>query len=152
KFLQWQFFRQWQALKQYCHDRGIRLIGDLPIYVAHDSADVWGHLALFALDDTGQPMEVAGVPPDYFSTTGQRWETRCIAGTLWLTRAMHGGLHGCEPFWSSWISCAWTTFVVSKATMSSQPMRLRPYKEHGVKVLATVSLPPCAKCWGAYHL
>jgi len=73
KFLQWQFFRQWQALKQYCHDRGIRLIGDLPIYVAHDSADVWGHPALFALDDTGQPMEVAGVPPDYFSTTGQRW-------------------------------------------------------------------------------
>ena len=51
KFLQWQFFRQWQALKQYCHDRGIRLIGDLPIYVAHDSADVWGHPVLFALDD-----------------------------------------------------------------------------------------------------
>ena len=73
KFLQWQFFRQWQALKQYCHDRGIRLIGDLPIYVAHDSADVWGHPVLFALDDTGQPTEVAGVPPDYFSTTGQRW-------------------------------------------------------------------------------
>jgi 4-alpha-glucanotransferase len=73
KFLQWQFFRQWQALKQYCHDRGIRLIGDLPIYVAHDSADVWGHPTLFALDDTGQPTEVAGVPPDYFSATGQRW-------------------------------------------------------------------------------
>ena len=73
KFLQWQFFRQWQALKQYCHDHGIRLIGDLPIYVAHDSADVWGHPDLFALDDTGQPTEVAGVPPDYFSATGQRW-------------------------------------------------------------------------------
>jgi len=73
KFLQWQFFRQWQALKQYCHDYGIRLIGDLPIYVAHDSADVWGHPTLFALDNTGQPTEVAGVPPDYFSATGQRW-------------------------------------------------------------------------------
>jgi 4-alpha-glucanotransferase len=73
KFLQWQFFRQWQALKQYCHDYSIRLIGDLPIYVAHDSADVWGDPALFALDDTGQPTEVAGVPPDYFSATGQRW-------------------------------------------------------------------------------
>jgi 4-alpha-glucanotransferase len=73
KFLQWQFFRQWQALKQYCNDHSIRLIGDLPIYVAHDSADVWGHPALFALDDTGQPAEVAGVPPDYFSATGQRW-------------------------------------------------------------------------------
>ena len=73
KFLQFQFFRQWQALKQYCHARGIRLIGDLPIYVAHDSADVWGHPDLFELDDTGQPTQVAGVPPDYFSATGQRW-------------------------------------------------------------------------------
>jgi len=73
KFLQWQFFRQWQTLKQYCHDRGIRLLGDMPIYVAHDSADVWGHPELFALDDTGQPTGVAGVPPDYFSATGQRW-------------------------------------------------------------------------------
>ena len=73
KFLQFQFFRQWQALKQYCHARGIGLIGDLPIYVAHDSADVWGHPDLFELDDTGQPAQVAGVPPDYFSATGQRW-------------------------------------------------------------------------------
>jgi 4-alpha-glucanotransferase len=73
KFLQFQFFHQWQALKQYCHARGIRLIGDLPIYVAHDSADVWGHPDLFELDDTGQPTQVAGVPPDYFSATGQRW-------------------------------------------------------------------------------
>ncbi|MBM3223754.1 MAG: 4-alpha-glucanotransferase [Candidatus Tectomicrobia bacterium] len=73
KFLQWQFFRQWQALKQYCHAAGIRLIGDMPIYVAHDSADVWGHPALFALDEGGQPTGVAGVPPDYFSATGQRW-------------------------------------------------------------------------------
>ena len=73
KFLQFQFFRQWQALKQYCHARGIHLIGDLPIYVAHDSADVWGHPDLFELDDTGQPTQVAGVPPDYFSANGQRW-------------------------------------------------------------------------------
>jgi 4-alpha-glucanotransferase len=73
KFLQWQFFQQWQALKQYCHDHGIRLLGDLPIYVAHDSADVWAQPTLFALDDTGHPTEVAGVPPDYFSATGQRW-------------------------------------------------------------------------------
>ena len=72
KFLQWQFFRQWQALKQYCHDHGVRLIGDLPIYVAHDSADVWGHPASFALDGTGQPTEIVDVPLDCFSTTGQR--------------------------------------------------------------------------------
>jgi 4-alpha-glucanotransferase len=73
KFLQFHFFRQWQALKQYCHKCGVYLIGDLPIYVAHDSADVWAHPELFALDDVGQPTGVAGVPPDYFSATGQRW-------------------------------------------------------------------------------
>ena len=71
--MQWQFFRQWQALKQYCHGHDIRLLGDVPIYVAHDSADVWGQPELFALDNTGQPTGVAGVPPDYFSATGQRW-------------------------------------------------------------------------------
>jgi 4-alpha-glucanotransferase len=73
KFLQFQFFHQWQALRQYCHAHGICLIGDVPIYVAHDSADVWGHPELFVLDDTGQPTMVAGVPPDYFSATGQYW-------------------------------------------------------------------------------
>jgi len=73
KFLQFQFFRQWQALKQYCHARGVCLFGDVPLYVAHDSADVWGHPELFTLDDTGQPTIVAGVPPDYFSAVGQRW-------------------------------------------------------------------------------
>jgi 4-alpha-glucanotransferase len=73
KFLQFQFFRQWQALRQYCHTHGVRLLGDVPIYVAHDSADVWGHPELFALDDTGLPTLVAGVPPDYFSATGQYW-------------------------------------------------------------------------------
>ncbi|MGE3539194.1 MAG: 4-alpha-glucanotransferase [Candidatus Tectimicrobiota bacterium] len=72
-FLQWQFFRQWQGLRQYCQARGIALIGDAPIYVAHDSADVWGNPEGFALDDTGQASMVAGVPPDYFSATGQRW-------------------------------------------------------------------------------
>lgn len=73
KFLQFQFFRQWQSLRHYCHERGIRLLGDMPIYVAHDSADVWGHPELFALDETGEVTAVAGVPPDYFSQTGQRW-------------------------------------------------------------------------------
>lgn len=73
KFLQFQFFRQWQGLRQYCHKRGISLIGDIPIYVAHDSADVWGSPDLFVLDETGDVVLVAGVPPDYFSRTGQRW-------------------------------------------------------------------------------
>ncbi len=73
RFLQYAFFRQWNALKEYCHEKGIHIIGDIPIYVAYDSADVWGNRELFHLDDEGKPLVVAGVPPDYFSATGQRW-------------------------------------------------------------------------------
>jgi 4-alpha-glucanotransferase len=73
KYWQFEFFRQWDALKTYCRERDIRLMGDVPIYVAHDSADVWAHPELFHLDDQGSPTAVAGVPPDYFSATGQLW-------------------------------------------------------------------------------
>jgi len=73
RFEQYQFFSQWQALKQHANDRGIRLFGDMPIFVAHDSAEVWAHPQMFLLDEQGQPRVVAGVPPDYFSETGQRW-------------------------------------------------------------------------------
>jgi 4-alpha-glucanotransferase len=74
RFVQWRFARDWRALRTYAHARGIGLIGDIPIFVAHDSADVWQHRELFTLDDaTGEPALVAGVPPDYFSATGQRW-------------------------------------------------------------------------------
>lgn len=74
KYLQFEFFRQWSALKEYANDRGISIIGDIPIYVAHDSADVWAFPELFHLDEeTGEPALMAGVPPDYFSPTGQLW-------------------------------------------------------------------------------
>jgi 4-alpha-glucanotransferase len=73
RFVQWAFFRQWQDLKGYANDRDIEIIGDIPIFVAHDSADVWANPEIFALDQRGEPTVVAGVPPDYFSRTGQRW-------------------------------------------------------------------------------
>lgn len=73
RFGQFLFFQQWHALKSYANDRGILLFGDMPIFVAHDSADVWANPELFTLDDKGQATQVAGVPPDYFSETGQRW-------------------------------------------------------------------------------
>ncbi|QXD14615.1 4-alpha-glucanotransferase [Rhodocaloribacter litoris] len=94
----WQFLahEQWQALKAYCNERGIRIMGDLPIYVAHDSADVWANPHLFALDAHGNPTVVAGVPPDYFSKTGQRWgnplyrwDVMAENGYAWWTRRMH---------------------------------------------------------------
>jgi 4-alpha-glucanotransferase len=73
QFMQFEFFRQWKDLKAYCNGRGIQIIGDVPIFVAHDSADVWANRKLFDLDETGNPRTVAGVPPDYFSKDGQRW-------------------------------------------------------------------------------
>ncbi|MEA3337406.1 MAG: 4-alpha-glucanotransferase [Chloroflexota bacterium] len=92
KYLQWQFFRQWLALKAYANQRGIRLIGDIPIFVANDSSDAWAHPDLFYFDEKGQLTVVAGVPPDYFSETGQlwgnplyRWEVMAERGYAWWT-------------------------------------------------------------------
>jgi 4-alpha-glucanotransferase len=73
KFYQFLFFRQWLELKAYCHHRGIQIVGDVPIFVAHDSADVWINPEQFKLNLDGSPTVVAGVPPDYFSQTGQYW-------------------------------------------------------------------------------
>lgn len=73
KFYQFLFFRQWFALKRRCNENGIKIIGDLPIFVAHDSADVWTNPEQFKLNENGTPLVVAGVPPDYFSATGQLW-------------------------------------------------------------------------------
>ncbi len=89
-FRQFVFFRQWTALRSYAHQKGIRIIGDAPIFVAYDSADAWAHTELFYLDAQGKPTVVAGVPPDYFSATGQlwgnplyRWEVHAETGYAW---------------------------------------------------------------------
>ncbi|HEY8515823.1 MAG TPA: 4-alpha-glucanotransferase [Candidatus Binatia bacterium] len=73
KFIQFMFFRQWDEVRRYANQAGVRIIGDIPIFVAYDSADVWAHPELFFLDEEGKPTVVAGVPPDYFSATGQLW-------------------------------------------------------------------------------
>lgn len=90
KFAQFEFFRQWNDLKARCKSRSIRVMGDIPIYVAHDSADVWAHPELFQLHEHGRPTVVAGVPPDYFSATGQlwgnpiyRWDVLARSGYRW---------------------------------------------------------------------
>jgi 4-alpha-glucanotransferase len=72
-YMQWLFFRQWASLRRYANEQGIQIVGDIPIFVAYDSADVWANRELFFLDDNGSPTVVAGVPPDYFSETGQLW-------------------------------------------------------------------------------
>lgn len=73
KFVQFLFFKQWIELKKYANEKGIKIIGDLPIFVAFDSADVWVNRHLFEVSEDGKPVFIAGVPPDYFSPTGQRW-------------------------------------------------------------------------------
>lgn len=73
KIEQYLFDRQFRALRRTAQDAGVELIGDIPIFVAHDSADVWANPSLFLLDESGDPVVIAGVPPDYFSATGQRW-------------------------------------------------------------------------------
>ncbi|MET0383969.1 MAG: 4-alpha-glucanotransferase, partial [Burkholderiaceae bacterium] len=73
EFAQWCFFRQWKALRAYANGRGVRIVGDVPIFVAHHSAECWAHPELFELDAAGRRTVVAGVPPDLFSATGQHW-------------------------------------------------------------------------------
>lgn len=72
-FRQWLFFRQWTRVREYANEQGIQIIGDIPIFVAYDSADAWANPELFFMDEDGVPTFVAGVPPDYFSPTGQLW-------------------------------------------------------------------------------
>jgi 4-alpha-glucanotransferase len=99
KFTQFEFFRQWAALQSHCHEHGIRIMGDVPIYVAHDSAEVWAYPELFELDHKGNPIKVAGVPPDYFSAAGQlwgnpiyRWNRMAESGYEWWIARMRAAL------------------------------------------------------------
>jgi 4-alpha-glucanotransferase len=98
-FVQLEFETQWRELSEHAHARGIGLIGDVPIFAAHDSADVWAHPELFKLDQDGMPEVVAGVPPDYFSRTGQRWGNPPYAwkahkktGYAWWVRRIRAAL------------------------------------------------------------
>jgi 4-alpha-glucanotransferase len=119
KFLQFQFFRQWKSLKEYANEKGISIFGDIPIYVAHDSVDVWANPELFCLDEkTGEAALMAGVPPDYFSETGQLWgnpvydwEKHEKTNFAWWMRRVQGILEyvdivridhfrGFEAFWA----------------------------------------------------
>ena len=118
RFVQYTFYKQWNALKAYANHSGIEILGDLPIYVAHDSADVWAHPELFELDEDLNPIEVAGCPPDYFSETGQlwgnpvyRWQVHRETGyEWWLGRIAHATevydrvridhFRGFESFWA----------------------------------------------------
>ena len=98
-FRQYLFYRQWQALHAYANKEGIKIIGDIPIFVAYDSAEVWARPELFYLDPQGKPTVVAGVPPDYFSPTGQlwgnplyRWDVHQQSGYAWWIERIRSAL------------------------------------------------------------
>ena len=102
-FEQFIFDTQWRNLHNYCRKQGVKILGDLPIYVAHDSVDVWAHPELFQLDDAGEPLVVAGVPPDFFSQTGQRWgnpiyqwDVMNSRGFNWWIRRMKRAFRLCD--------------------------------------------------------
>ncbi len=117
-YIQYQFFRQWKALRTYAREKGVGIIGDLPIYVAMDSADVWAEPGYFQLDAEGVPSEVAGVPPDYFNADGQlwgnplyNWEAMRGDGYRWWIRRIGGAsrlydilridhFRGLESYWA----------------------------------------------------
>ena len=93
RFEQYLFFLQWSALKAYCHEKAVRVFGDMPIYLEYNSSDLWAHPELFQLDERKEPLFVAGVPPDYFSATGQlwgnpiyRWQEHLKSGFDWWIR------------------------------------------------------------------
>lgn len=116
-FIQYLFWKQWTALREYVRERGIKLIGDLPIYLSPDSAEVWANPAYFELDEDGRPLAVAGVPPDAFSATGQLWgnplynweAVKASGWKLWLDRIRAAGsqfdvvridhFRGFESYW-----------------------------------------------------
>lgn len=117
-FVQWCFYSQWEALKAYANEKGVRIIGDIPIYVAEDSSDLWANPEFFLLEPDGRLSAVAGVPPDYFSETGQlwgnplyNWEALQKDNFKWWIRRLEGSLRlydiiridhfrGFEAFWS----------------------------------------------------
>lgn len=99
-FYQFLFFRQWNRLKDYVHEKGITIVGDIPIFIAYDSADAWANPELFFLDEESKPTVVAGVPPDYFSATGQlwgnplyKWSAHKKTGYAWWIRRFHSVLN-----------------------------------------------------------
>ena len=105
KFAQYLFYRQWRCLKEHCQNRGIKIIGDMPFYIAHDSADIWVHPELFSLHGNGKARYVGGVPPDYFSATGQLWGNPVYNWRGTKKQGLNGGWTAYATKCSSAMSC-----------------------------------------------
>ena len=140
-YIQFLFFRQWSALKRYINGLGIRIIGDIPIYVAMDSSDVWSEPENFQLDENKKPTEVSGVPPDYFSADGQLWGNPLYDYEAMRKTALSGGSAASAVQRSSTMLFVSTIFVALRAIgrcPSARPLRRT----------ATGSKAPACPWWG----
>lgn len=159
RFRQFLFFRQWNNVRAYANQHGIQIVGDIPFYVAIDSADVWQNPGLFHLDDTGKPTLVAGVPPDYFSATGQlwgnplyRWEIHKMQQFSWWVERIRATLTMIDivridhfrAFWDYW------EIPASAPTAETGEWRLGPQDEffHVMRAALGDNLPIIAEDLG----
>ena len=141
-FYQFFFFRQWNKLRAYANERSIQIIGDIPIFVAYDSSDVWSHPGLFYLDKEGNPTVVAGVPPDAFPQRVSYGVIRFITGKCIRKMVMPGGFHECMHLCRSLIFYVLTISAALPATMRSPPTIKLPSLDVGY--LARQGFIPCS--------
>ena len=144
EYIQWLFFGQWAAVRKAANARGIRIMGDVPIYVAGDSADVWMNREIFQLDEHGQPTVVAGVPPDYFSETGSDGAIRSTAGICCARPTIAGGCHGFAPPSALPTSFASITSAALRRTGKSLPPSRRQSADDGCRAPAASFSTPYA--------
>ena len=146
-FLQFLFFNQWFRLKEYANARGIQIVGDIPIFMGFDSADVWAFPHLFMLDKDRHPTFVAGVPPDFFSTTGQLWAIPFMNGGSIKKRATPGGSTAWRERSKPSTSSAWITSAVLPVITRSQPQPRQPRWANGSPAPAKISSMPSMRNW-----
>lgn len=117
-FLQYEFDKQWKQLKKYANDKGVQIIGDIPIYVALDSADTWAHPELFQFTEDFEPIAVAGCPPDAFSETASFGEIRYTAGNTMNRRSFIGGSRASAIVLNG---MTWCALIISADLMNIMP-------------------------------
>ena len=150
-FAQFLLFRQGERLKKYAHEKGIRLIGDLPFFVSPDSSDVWANPELFLLDDHLQARFVAGVPPDYFTADGQLWGNPEYDWGPTGEQAFAGASIGCALCCRTSMRFGWITFVDSPRRGMCRLEQLRPKLGTGRQAPAPSFSARCSRSWEACH-
>jgi 4-alpha-glucanotransferase len=145
RFAQFLLFRQAERLKEHAHARGLHLIGDLPFFVSPDSSDVWANPELFLLDEQHRPRFVAGVPPDYFSATGQLWGNPVYDWDTIRRTATAGVSIGCALSWHTLMSFAWTISADSRPLGTSRPEHRRRNPANGCRARARSSSRRCRR-------